>query len=100
MKKFLNEALLRLGKALVNTVGSEDREVIAKVVSKTIASMVIFTVVLLSSAVMTVIADSLESAVPGMWLEALVIRIASFVLLVIDLVWLGDVALRAFRRSD
>lgn len=100
MKKFLNEALLRLGKALVNTVGSDDREVIAKVVSKTIASMVIFTVVLLSSAVMTVIADSLESAVPGMWLEALVIRIASFVLLVIDLVWLGDVALRAFRRSD
>jgi len=100
MKKFLNEALLRLGKALVNAVGSEDREVIAKVVSKTIASMVIFTVVLLSSAVMTVIADSLESAVPGMWLEALVIRIASFVLLVIDLVWLGDVALRAFRRSD
>lgn len=99
MKKILNEAFRRLGKLFSNALSEEDKVLIAKVVSKTIASMVIFTIILLSSAGMTLFADSLESAVPGMRVEAMLIRIASFILLSIDLLWLIDVASRPFRRA-
>ena len=90
------EAIRRLGKscfyrlaAAFNVlVKQEDRETIAEVLSKCIASVLIFAIILSGSIISLMLSQWVVAHWPSLWLVAKFIDFASYVMLFFDLLWL------------